>query len=54
MNITILILLVQLGAATVGAWVAWPWWAAVLVTALCLAVVVTEQPRWRSLTRDRA
>ncbi|WP_082484258.1 hypothetical protein [Arthrobacter sp. Leaf141] len=31
----------------------WPSWIAVSVTALCLVVVVTEQPRWRALTKRR-
>jgi hypothetical protein len=33
-------------------WALWPWWVAVLVTALCVTVVVTEQPRWRALVRS--
>jgi hypothetical protein len=49
--VTILILLVTLGAAIAGAWLIWPWWAAATVTALCVAVVFTEQTRWRALTR---
>lgn len=49
--VTILLLLVQLAAATVAAWVLWPTWIAVAVTALCVTVVITEQPRWRALTR---
>lgn len=49
--VTILSVLAHLGAATAAAWTVWPWWAALGVTALCVAVVGTEQPRWRSLTR---
>jgi len=49
--VTILLLLVQLAAATTAAWVIWPWWVAATVTALCLIVPVTEQPRWRRLAR---
>lgn len=48
-TVTIVLLLVQLCAATVAAWVLWPSWLAVAVTALCLLVVITEQPRWRSV-----
>jgi hypothetical protein len=48
--VTIALLLVQLLAATVTAWVLWPSWIAIAVTALCLLVVITEQPRWRSMT----
>lgn len=49
--VTILLVLLQLAAATTAAWMIWPWWIAVTVTALCLVVMVTEQPRWRALTR---
>ncbi|GAA0315016.1 hypothetical protein [Kineococcus aurantiacus] len=49
--VTVVLLLVQLCAATVTAWMLWPSWLAMAVTALCLLVVVTEQPRWRSLMR---
>ena len=48
--VTIALLLVQLVAATVAAWVLWPTAIAVAVTVLCVVVVFTEQPRWRSLT----
>ncbi|GAB7303473.1 hypothetical protein MAFF212519_13350 [Clavibacter michiganensis] len=51
--VTILLVLLQLVAASLAAWAIWPTWIAVAVTALCLAVVVTEQPRWRALTRRR-
>lgn len=49
-TVTILLLLVQLVAATISAWVLWPTPIAIAVTALCLVVTITEQPRWRSLT----
>lgn len=49
--VTILLVLIQLAAATAAVWVLWPPWAAVLVAALCLIVTITEQPRWRSLLR---
>jgi len=48
--VTIALLLIQLVAATVAAWVVWPAPIAVVVTALCLLVTLTERPRWRSLT----
>lgn len=51
--VTILSVLAHLAAATAAAWAIWPAWAAVLVTVLCVAVIVTEQPRWRSLLRWR-
>ena len=49
--VTILIVLLHLTAATMSAWAIWPWWIALAVTALCLAVIGTEQTRWRALTR---
>lgn len=51
--VTILSVLAHLIAATVSAWVIWPVWLAVAVTTLCIAVVVSEQPRWRSLLTYR-
>lgn len=51
--VTILLLLAQLVAATWASWVLWPSWIAVIVTALCLLVIVTEQPRWRALSGRR-
>jgi hypothetical protein len=47
--VTILLVVLHLVAATTAAWVIWPWPVALGVTALCLAAVVTEQPRWRAL-----
>lgn len=49
--VTIALVLIQLIAATTAAWVIWPPWLAAPVTALCLLVPITEQPRWRRLTR---
>lgn len=49
--VTILLLLIQLVAATTAAWVICPWWVAEVVTALCLIVPITEPPRWQWLTR---
>lgn len=51
--VTILFVLAHLVTATTAAWAIWPWWIAVLVSALCIAVVVTEQPRWRSLLTNQ-
>jgi hypothetical protein len=44
-------MLVLIAAAVLGAWFAWPAWVAVLVTALAVATVGTELPRWRWLAR---
>ena len=46
---TILLVLLQLAAAVVSSWLAWPVWAAVPVTLLAVATLVTERPRWRWL-----
>ncbi|MFC9926812.1 hypothetical protein [Streptomyces sp. NPDC127190] len=46
---TILLVLLQLVAAVVSSWLAWPAWAAVPVTLLVAATLVTERRRWRWL-----
>lgn len=43
---TILLVLLQLAAAVISSWSAWPAWAAVSVTVLAAATVVTERRRW--------
>ncbi|WTI42949.1 hypothetical protein OIC96_46640 [Streptomyces sp. NBC_00775] len=43
---TILLVLLQLAAAVISSWFAWPAWAAVPVTVLAAATVVTERRRW--------
>ncbi|MGW7819417.1 hypothetical protein ACWGLF_14985 [Streptomyces puniciscabiei] len=48
-GVTVLFVLLQLVAAVVSAWWVWPVWAAVPVTVLAGATLVTEQPRWRWL-----
>ncbi|MEV6172396.1 hypothetical protein AB0L99_29825 [Streptomyces sp. NPDC051954] len=53
--VTILLVLLQLAAAVVCAWLAWPVWAAVVVSLLAATTLVTERPRWRWLvSRHRA
>ncbi|MER7544620.1 hypothetical protein [Actinomadura sp.] len=47
--VTIALVLLQLAAAVAASWAAWPAPVAIVVTALCLGVVVLEQPRWRWL-----
>jgi hypothetical protein len=47
--VSILLVLMQLATATAAAWVLRPGWVAAAVTALCLLVTGTEQPRWRWL-----
>jgi hypothetical protein len=50
-RVTVALVLLQLVAAVVSSWAAWPHWAAVVVSVLVAATVVTEQPRWRRLLR---
>lgn len=47
--ITIVSVLAHLVGAVTAAWVLWPTAIAIAVTVLCIAVVVSEQPRWRAL-----
>ncbi|MGW2644479.1 hypothetical protein ACWC2T_06045 [Streptomyces sp. NPDC001393] len=47
--VTIAFVLLQLAAAVASAWWLWPAWAAVPVTLLAGAALVTERPRWRWL-----
>lgn len=46
---TILLVVLQLAAAAVAAWFAWPVGVAIVVWVLVAACVVTELPRWRRL-----
>ncbi|MFF4338324.1 hypothetical protein ACFY00_00105 [Kitasatospora sp. NPDC001540] len=46
---TVGLVLLQLAAAVVATWCAWPTWAAVLACVLAAACLVTERPRWRRL-----
>jgi hypothetical protein len=48
-RVTILLVLLQLVAAVVGSWIAWPTWAAIVVSVLAAATVVTERRRWQWL-----
>ncbi|PZE64693.1 MULTISPECIES: hypothetical protein [unclassified Curtobacterium] len=47
--VTIGSVLAHLVGAVVAAWAVWPTAVAIAVTVLCIAVVVSEQPRWRAL-----
>ena len=49
--VTIVSVLAHLVGAVTAAWVLWPTTVAIAVTVLCVAVVVSEQPRWRALVR---
>ncbi|MFD5471501.1 hypothetical protein [Streptomyces sp. NPDC127105] len=48
-TVTILLVLLQLAAAVIASWSAWPAYAAVLVSLLVAATLVTERHRWRWL-----
>ncbi|MEV0180913.1 hypothetical protein AB0I54_16675 [Streptomyces sp. NPDC050625] len=48
-EVTILLVLLQFGAAVTSAWYLWPAWAAALVSVLTAVALVTERPRWRWL-----
>lgn len=53
-TVTILLVLLQLAAAAIAAWSAWPIYAAVLVSLLVAATLVTERQRWQwLLSTDR-
>ncbi|WP_412169765.1 hypothetical protein ACLUS2_003255 [Curtobacterium flaccumfaciens pv. flaccumfaciens] len=47
--VTIASVLAHLVGAVTAAWVLWPTTVATAVTVLCVAVFVSEQPRWRAL-----
>ncbi|MFJ6837176.1 hypothetical protein [Streptomyces sp. NPDC091209] len=46
---TILLVLLQLAAAAISSWLAWPVWAALPATLLAVGTLVTERRRWRWL-----
>ncbi|ONI80367.1 hypothetical protein ALI22I_44335 [Saccharothrix sp. ALI-22-I] len=50
-HVTIALVVLQVVAAVVSSWIAWHPVAAGVVTALAVASVVAEQPRWRWLAR---
>ena len=48
-GVTILLVLLQLAAAVISAWLAWPAGVAIAVTLLAATTLVTERHRWRWL-----
>ncbi|WP_433601730.1 hypothetical protein ACQPXH_08490 [Nocardia sp. CA-135953] len=50
---TIALVVLQLVAAVIAAWVAWPVSLAVVVSVLAVLTVIAELPRWRWLWRAR-
>ncbi|WP_433732502.1 hypothetical protein ACQP0C_09460 [Nocardia sp. CA-129566] len=49
--VTIAMVVLQVVAAVVSAWVLFPIWLAVLVLVLAVLTVIAELPRWRGLWR---
>jgi len=53
-TVTVLLVLLQLAAAAIAAWLVWPIYAAVLVSLLVATTLITERQRWRwLLSTDR-
>nr|WP_323187916.1 hypothetical protein [Streptomyces sp. NBC_01264] len=48
-GVTVALVLLQLVVAVAASWSAWPAWAAASVTALAVACLIAERPRWRGL-----
>lgn len=51
--VTVALVVLEMAAAVVSAWLVWPPVAAVAVCMLVVVSVVTELPRWRWLLRHR-
>jgi len=47
--VTLVILAATMAGGIGAAWVAWPWWGAIALTALTLVSLAAELPRWRWL-----
>ncbi|MEU5154562.1 hypothetical protein [Glycomyces sp. NPDC021274] len=47
--VTLAILAATMAGGVVAAWIAWPWWGALALSALTAASLVAELPRWRWL-----
>jgi hypothetical protein len=52
--VTIAILAATMAGGVVAAWIAWPWWAAAPLSALTIASLIAEVPRWRWLLTAKA
>lgn len=51
--VTIGILAATMAGGAIAAWIAWPWWGAAALSALTIASLVAELPRWRWLLTVR-
>ena len=47
--VTVVVLAATMAGGIVAAWIAWPWWGAAGLSALTVASLVAELPRWRWL-----
>lgn len=52
--VTIVILTLTMAGGVVAAWISWPWWGAIALSALTIATAVAELPRWRWLLTAKA
>jgi hypothetical protein len=52
--VTLVILAGTMAGGVSAAWIAWPWWGAVALSALTVASVIAELPRWRWLLTRRS
>ncbi|WP_406723302.1 hypothetical protein OG968_34360 [Streptomyces althioticus] len=51
-RVTILMVLLQLAAAVISAWLVWPVWVAIVVSVLAAVTVVAERRRWQWLVES--
>jgi hypothetical protein len=51
--VTLAILAATMAGGVAAAWIAWPWWGAAALSALTIASLVAELPRWRWLVTVR-
>jgi len=51
--VTIAILAATMAGGVSAAWIIWPWWGAAALSALTIASLVAELPRWRWLLTVR-
>lgn len=52
--VTIAILAATMAGGVAAAWMAWPWWGAAALSALTIASLIAELPRWRWLSTTKA
>jgi hypothetical protein len=51
--VTLAILAATMAGGVAAAWIAWPWWGAIALSALTIASLIAELPRWRWLLTVR-